>query len=89
MFVCIGWISFCIRLPLLEWFRQCWAFVRHYFAIVSQIGHVFGGVWDSGYLLSYSRFDSPDYLYYSTASPWLQVKLLQILQHFSPPSDVT
>ena len=35
------------------------------------------------------RTCSPDYLYYSTASPWLQVKLLQILQHFSPPSDVT
>ena len=31
----------------------------------------------------------PDYLYYSTASPWLQVKLLQILQYFPPPKDST
>jgi AP-2 complex subunit alpha len=30
---------------------------------------------------------TPDYLYYQTASPWLQVKLLQILQYFNPPDD--
>lgn len=30
-----------------------------------------------------------DYLYYSTANPWLQVKLLKMLQFFPPPSDPT
>ncbi len=27
----------------------------------------------------------PDYLYYNTCCPWLQVKILQALQHFDPP----
>jgi len=30
---------------------------------------------------------SQDYLYYSTPNPWLQVKLLKILQEFPPPTD--
>ena len=30
-----------------------------------------------------------DYLYYSTPSPWLQVKLLKLLQYFDPPADAT
>ena len=34
-----------------------------------------------------SRDCSQDYLYYSTPNPWLQVKLLKILQEFPPPAD--
>jgi AP-2 complex subunit alpha len=30
---------------------------------------------------------SPDYLYYQTASPWLQVKALRFLQNYGIPSD--
>ncbi len=30
---------------------------------------------------------SPDYLYYKVPCPWIQVKLLRILQNF-PPSDM-
>jgi AP-2 complex subunit alpha len=37
--------------------------------------------------LGLHRACSPDYLYYSTASPWIQVKLLQILQQFPSTSD--
>lgn len=32
---------------------------------------------------------TPDYLYYSTPSPWLQVRLLRLLQLFPPPVDAT
>jgi AP-2 complex subunit alpha len=32
---------------------------------------------------------TPDYLYYNTASPWLQVRLLRMLQYFPLPSDKT
>jgi AP-2 complex subunit alpha len=28
-----------------------------------------------------------DYTYYKTPSPWVQVKLLRLLQHFPPPKD--
>lgn len=34
-----------------------------------------------------ARDCSQDYLYYSTPNPWLQVKLLKILQELPPPSD--
>ena len=34
-----------------------------------------------------SKDCSQDYLYYSTPNPWLQVKLLKILQEFPPPAD--
>jgi AP-2 complex subunit alpha len=37
--------------------------------------------------LGLHRACSPDYLYYSTASPWIQVKILQILQQFPSPTD--
>lgn len=37
--------------------------------------------------LALHRSCSPDYLYYSTASPWIQVKLLQILQQFPSPME--
>jgi AP-2 complex subunit alpha len=30
---------------------------------------------------------SSNYLYYGIAAPWLQVKLLRVLQYFEPPSD--
>jgi AP-2 complex subunit alpha len=30
-----------------------------------------------------------DYLYYSTPSPWLQIKLLKLLQYFDCPQDAT
>ncbi|KAJ3054214.1 hypothetical protein HK097_002383, partial [Rhizophlyctis rosea] len=32
---------------------------------------------------------SADYVYYKVPVPWLQVKLLRLLQYYPPPSDVT
>ena len=39
--------------------------------------------------LAISNTCTVDYLYYSTPSPWLQVKLLQFLQLYPVPSDAT
>lgn len=30
---------------------------------------------------------SPDYIYYKVPNPWLQVKLLRLLQYYPPPGE--
>eukprot|EP00831_Metopus_contortus_P047520 TRINITY_DN38368_c0_g1_i1.p2 TRINITY_DN38368_c0_g1~~TRINITY_DN38368_c0_g1_i1.p2 ORF type:complete len:176 (-),score=16.17 TRINITY_DN38368_c0_g1_i1:70-597(-) len=42
-----------------------------------------------GQLIEQSPIFSSDYSYYSTCCPWLQVRILKILQYFPPPSDST
>ena len=37
--------------------------------------------------LAVNRQCSPDYLYYTTPCPWLQVKLLKFLQYYPPPAE--
>lgn len=39
--------------------------------------------------LAVNKRCSTDYLYYQTANPWMQVKMLRLLQYFPMPADAT